>query len=302
MLERTGVGSLIGNTPLYQIISFDLGTNVVYAKMEMFNPGGSVKDRVAYNMIKQAEESGRLTKVVRIVEPTSGNTGIGLAMIGAARGYDVTIIMPESVTKERITILKRYGAEVILTPKENGIKGAIKKAQAIKEGSTDVFIPDQFSNPANPAIHRMTTGPEIKKAIKGTIDYFVVGIGTGGTITGAGGYLKEYFPDLKLIGVEPQKSAVISGEKPGKHSIQGIGAGFIPVTLDRPLLDGVASISDEDAYRTTHDLATNEGVFVGPSSGAAMAAVLQLIRKESLQDKTIVTVFPDSGAKYLSLE
>ena len=302
MIEQTGVESLIGNTPLYEMTSFDFGSNVVYVKMEMFNPGGSVKDRVAYNMIKQAEESGFLKQGMRIVEPTSGNTGIGLAMIGAARGYEVTIIMPESVTKERISIVKRYGAEVILTPKKTGIKGAIKKAAAIKGGSNDIFIPDQFKNPANPAIHRLTTGPEIKNAINGNIDYFVAGIGTGGTITGAGGYLKKQFPELKLIGVEPRKSAVISGEKPGKHAIQGIGAGFIPDTLDRSLLDSVMSISDEDAYQTTDQLATKEGLFVGPSSGAALSAVLQLIQEESLQGKTIVTLFPDGGLKYLSLE
>jgi cysteine synthase A len=297
----TRVDALVGNTPLVWIRSFDVGTNRVYAKLEMFNPGGSVKDRVALNMIERAEEDGLLESGMRIVEPTSGNTGIGLAMIGASRGYRVTIVMPESVTKERIAILKAYGAEVVLTPKTEGIRGAIERASAIKDKLSDVYIPMQFSNPANPQAHRMTTGPEIADALDGSVDVFVAGIGTGGTISGAGGYLKEKMRDIRVIGVEPSGSAVISGQKPGKHAIQGIGAGFIPDTLDRQILDRVMTIDDDDAYRFMEALGEREGIFVGPSSGAAMAAVLDAIHDESLENQTIVTVFPDGGERYLSL-
>lgn len=295
------VDALIGNTPLVAIRSFDLGTNAVYAKLEMFNPGGSVKDRVALNMIDRAEEDGLLKPGMRIVEPTSGNTGIGLAMVGASRGYRVTIVMPESVTEERIAILKGYGAEVVLTPKTKGIRGAIDRATAIKRQSSDAYIPMQFSNPANPEAHRLTTGPEIGRALNHAVDVFVAGIGTGGTISGVGGYLKNHVRGVRVIGVEPSNSAVISGKKPGKHAIQGIGAGFVPDTLDHRVTDKVVSVDDADAYRIMEELGTREGIFVGPSSGAAMSAVLDVIRDESLENQTIVTVFPDGGERYLSL-
>jgi len=294
------VTELIGKTPLLRINNLT-GANdgTVLMKLERCNPGGSVKDRIAYSMIKKAEEEGRLKPGGTIIEPTSGNTGIGLAMVAAALGYKVILTMPETMSIERRKLLKAYGAEIILTPGTEGMKGAIKKAEEILAETENAIIPQQFENPANPAIHEKTTGVEIWEDTEGRVDYLVSGVGTGGTLTGAGRYLKGRKPEVKIVAVEPEKSAVISGEQPGPHKIQGIGAGFIPQVLDTGLIDEIIKISDEEAMETARQAARKEGILIGISSGAALAAALKIAQKAG-KGKTIVVVAPDTGERYLS--
>ncbi len=267
-------------------------------KLEFLNPGGSVKDRVALQMINDAEEQGLLTKDSTIIEPTSGNTGIGLALVGASRGYNVHIVMPETMSVERRLTMKAYGAELTLTPGAEGMKGAINKANELK-GEKD-FIPGQFDNPSNPKAHYRTTGPEIWRDTDGKVDILVSGIGTGGTITGVGKYLKERNPNLVIIAVEPETSAVLSGEKAGKHGIQGIGAGFVPSILDTKIYDRIIKISDEEAFEKGRLVGKKEGFLVGISSGAALAAALKVAKEEGNEGKNIVIILPDSGDRYLS--
>ncbi len=296
------VTELIGRTPLLRINKLT-GENdaTVLIKLERNNPGGSVKDRIAYSMIKRAEEEGRLKPGGTIIEPTSGNTGIGLAMVAAALGYKVILTMPETMSIERRMLLKAYGAEIVLTPGKEGMKGAIRKAEELLAETENAIIPQQFENPANPAIHEKTTGVEIWEDTGGRIDYFVSGVGTGGTLTGAGRYLKERNPELKIIAVEPANSPVISGGDPGPHKIQGIGAGFIPAILDTELIDEIYKITDEEAMETARQAARKEGILIGISSGAALAAALKIAQKAG-KGKTIVAIAPDTGERYLSTE
>lgn len=296
------VTELIGKTPLLKINNLtgkDEGT--VLIKLERNNPGGSVKDRICYNMVKRAEEEGKLKTGGTIVEPTSGNTGIGLALFGAARGYKVILTMPDSMSVERRKLLKAYGAEIILTPGSEGMNGAIKKAEEILKNNDNTFMPQQFENPANPEIHRETTAKEIWDDTKGNIDYFVSGVGTGGTLTGTGEYLKEKNPNIKIVAVEPANSAVIFGEKAGPHKIQGIGAGFIPDVLKTDLIDKVIKIDNEEAIYFARQTARKEGILLGISSGAAIAAAVKLA-KELGKDKKIVAIAPDTGERYLSTD
>lgn len=292
---------LIGNTPLVKLNRIvPPGSAAILAKLEVFNPGGSVKDRISLNMIEQAEKKGLLKPGSVIVEPTSGNTGIGLAMIGAAKGYKVILVMPDSMSYERLQILKNYGAQVVLTPVDQGMMGAVEKAREIVAATQGAFLPNQFANPDNPAMHRKTTAKEILHDTDGEIDAFVAGVGTGGTITGTGEVLKKQIPQLKIYAVEPKSSPVLSGGKAGAHMIQGIGAGFVPEVLNRSLIDEIIKVSDEDAYRTASRLSREEGIFAGLSSGAACFAALQ-VAKGLKANQTVVVVFPDSGERYLSL-
>lgn len=293
------VTELIGNTPLVKLNNLVSETDAeVVLKLESFNPGGSIKDRIAFNMISEAEKSGEIEPGGVLVEPTSGNTGIGIAMVGAAKGYKVVLTMPESMSEERKKMLKAYGAELVLTPASDGMKGAIAKAKEIA-ADRNGFIPSQFDNPANPDIHRKTTAQEIITETHGKIDYFVAGVGTGGTITGTGEKLKEIINNLKVVAVEPENSAVISGEEAGPHKIQGIGAGFIPGVLNTDIIDRVEKIKNQEAFQTARDLAVKEGIFAGISTGAAVAAALRLA-KEVDQDQRIVVIAPDTGERYLS--
>jgi len=293
------VTELIGNTPLVRLNNLvsDDSAEVVL-KLESFNPGGSVKDRIAFNMIDEAEKAGKIKPGGVLVEPTSGNTGIGIAMVGAAKGYTVVLTMPESMSQERRQMLKAYGAELVLTPAAEGMKGAISKAEEIA-AERDGFIPSQFTNPANPDIHRRTTAKEIIAETQGKIDYFVAGVGTGGTITGTGEKLKERINNLKVVAVEPENSAVISGGEPGPHKIQGIGAGFIPEVLNTEIIDRVEKVKNDEAFTTAKRLAAEEGIFAGISTGAAVAAALKLA-DEVGADKRIVVIAPDTGERYLS--
>ena len=293
------VTELIGKTPLVKLNNLvgDEDAEVVL-KLESFNPGGSVKDRIAYNMINEAEKAGEIEPGGVLVEPTSGNTGIGIAMVGAAKGYDVILTMPESMSQERRQMLKAYGAELVLTDASGGMKGAISKAEEIA-AERDGFIPSQFTNPANPDVHRKTTAREIIKDTEGKIDYFVAGVGTGGTITGTGEELKKKINKLQVVAVEPENSAVISGGEPGPHKIQGIGAGFIPEVLNTDIIDRVEKIKNEEAFSTAKKLAAEEGIFAGISTGAAAAAALRLAREVG-SDKRIVVIAPDTGERYLS--
>ena len=296
------VTELIGRTPLVRLHKIlPAGSAEVLAKLEMFNPGGSVKDRICLSMINDAEAKGLLKKGYTIVEPTSGNTGIGLAMIAAVRGYKCIITMPETMSLERIYILKSFGAEIILTPGTEGMQGAIKKAEHILKKTPNSFMAQQFKNPANPEIHRKTTANEILEATKGNIDAFVAGVGTGGTITGVGEILKAHNPKIKIVAVEPQTSAVLSGKKAGPHKIQGIGAGFIPEVLNRKVIDEVITVADSDAFRVSRSLTTDEGLFVGISSGAAAHAAIK-VAKELGSGKIVVVVFPDTGERYFSMQ
>lgn len=293
----------IGNTPLIKlnrIVSEDYAN--IYAKVEYFNPGGSVKDRIALVMIEDAERRGVLKKGNTIIEPTSGNTGIGLAMVGAVKGYKVILVMSEDMSDERMSLLKSYGAEIELTKTKLGMQGAIDRAEELIKRHQDYFMPQQFNNPANPDVHRRTTAKEILKAMgDDQIDVLVAGVGTGGTITGVGEILKTKNPDIKIIAVEPKTSAVLSGGKPGLHMIQGIGAGFIPKVLNLNIINEIVSISDEDAFNTAKILSREEGLLVGFSSGAACLAALQVAKRLG-RGKNVVVVFPDTGTRYFSFQ
>jgi cysteine synthase A len=293
------ITDLVGNTPLLKLKS--LSNNcIVIGKLEYFNPLSSVKDRIALFMIDTAEKEGKLKPGSLIVEPTSGNTGIGLAFVSAARGYKLLLTMPESMSIERRKLLKTLGAEVVLTPASEGMKGAINKALEIHEENSGSFMPQQFKNPANPEIHRIATAEEIWRDTDGKIDYFISGIGTGGTITGCGEVLKKKNPDIKIIAVEPEGSAVLSGEDPGPHKIQGIGAGFVPDVLNTDIIDEIIKVHSEDAAKMTRKLAKKEGLFVGISSGAAAHAAYKLGSRKEVNGKTIVAILPDTGERYLS--
>ena len=297
----SNVTELIGHTPLIrlgQIVEPRMAT--ILAKLESHNPGGSVKDRICLAMIEDAEARGLLTPGAMVVEPTSGNTGIGLAMICAVRGYKITLTMPETMSAERIQILKSYGAQVVLTPAGEGMIGAVKHAEAIVQKTPGAFMPQQFRNPANPEIHRRTTAQEILRATDGDIDAFVAGVGTGGTITGVGEVLKKRRPATRVVAVEPKTSAVLSGRSPGPHMIQGIGAGFVPEVLNRSIIDDIMTVNDEQAYETSRRLAKEEGLFVGISAGAACWAALK-VAKELGTGKTVVVIFPDTGERYVSI-
>jgi len=304
LLKRlyNNVVELIGNTPLVKINRIlEKESAEVYVKLESFNPAGSVKDRIALNMIEDAEAKGKLKKGDTIIEPTSGNTGIGLALVCAVKGYRLILVMSESMSFERRNLLASYGAELVLTPAKDGMQGAIDKANEILKGHPEYFMPNQFENPANPAIHKKTTAVEIWDAMDGRIDAFVAGVGTGGTITGVGEFLKEKNPDIKIIAVEPAGSPVLSGGRPGPHKIQGIGAGFIPKVLNRGIIDKIITVGDDDAFKMSKRLAREEGLLVGISSGANMMAALQ-VAKELGKGKRVVTVLPDTGERYFSIE
>ena len=296
------ITELIGGTPLVRLnrLSPD-GAATIYAKVESFNPGGSVKDRICLNMINEAERQGRLKPGSTIVEPTSGNTGIGLALICAVRGYKLILVMPESMSMERASLLSSYGAQLVLTAAWEGMKGSIKEAESIVGQNPSYFMPDQFSNPANPAIHRRTTAVEIWDALNGKIDAFVAAVGTGGTITGCGEVFKERNPRVQVIAVEPAGSPVLSGGDPGPHKIQGIGAGFVPKVLNRSILDRVITVTDDEAYQTAKLLAKKEGLLVGISAGANVFAA-QKVAEQLGTDKNVVTVLPDTGERYISIE
>lgn len=296
------ITELIGQTPIIQLNRINGEDSArVLAKLEMYNPGGSVKDRICLAMIEDAESKGLLKKGAVIIEPTSGNTGIGLAMISAVRGYRCILTMPETMSLERMYILKSYGAEVVLTPGVDGMQGSIKKAESLLKKIPNSFMPQQFNNESNPEIHRKTTAQEILSAVNGNIDVFVAGVGTGGTITGIGEVLKKRNPDTRVIAVEPKTSAVLSGEAPGPHKIQGIGAGFIPGILNKDIIDEIITVEDRDAFKTAGQLARQEGLFVGISAGAAAWAALN-IAKEIGKGKTVVVIFPDTGERYFSMQ
>ena len=298
-----GILQLIGNTPLVELVNIekDLGLEAtLLVKLEYFNPAGSVKDRIAKAMIDDAEAKGVLKPDSVIIEPTSGNTGIGLAAVAAARGYKVILTMPETMSVERRNLLKAYGAQVVLTPGVNGMKGAIQKAQELAAENENSFIPSQFTNAANPSAHRSTTGPEIWNDTDGKVDIFVAGVGTGGTVSGVGEYLKSQNPNVKIVAVEPAGSPVLSGEKPGPHKIQGIGAGFVPETLNTDVYDEIIRVENEDAFKTGRILAKKEGLLVGISSGAAVWAAAQLAKRPENKGKIIVALLPDTGERYLS--
>ncbi len=297
------ITELIGSTPLVKLKNYTGSRNLdatILAKVEFFNPAGSVKDRIAKSMIDDAEEKGFLKKDSVIIEPTSGNTGIGLASVAAAKGYRIILTMPETMSIERRNLLKAYGAELVLTEGSKGIKGAIAKAQELAEEIPNGFIPSQFTNPANPAIHYKTTGPEIWQDTDGKVDIFVAGVGTGGTVSGAGEYLKSQNQDIKVIAVEPDGSPVLSGGEPGPHKIQGIGAGFIPETLNTEIYDEIIRVKNEDAFATGKALAKEDGILVGISSGAAVYAATQIARRPENKGKVIVAFLPDTGERYLS--
>ena len=299
----TSVDQLIGKTPLLELTHIEkkLGLKAkILAKLEYFNPAGSVKDRVAKAMIDDAQASGKLKPNSVIIEPTSGNTGIGLAAVAVARGYRIIIVMPETMSMERRQLMKAYGAELVLTDGLKGMTGAIEKAEELAAQIPDSFIPGQFVNPANPKAHRETTGPEIYEDTQGKVDIFVAGVGTGGTITGTGEYLKEKKPSVKVVAVEPASSAVLSGKTSGPHKIQGIGAGFVPEVLNKDIYDEIIAVSDEDSFTTGKLIGQSEGVLVGISSGAAAWAAIQLAKRPENEGKTIVVLLPDTGDRYLS--
>jgi cysteine synthase A len=296
------ITDLIGRTPLVRLNRLSKpGAATIYAKVESFNPGGSVKDRTCLSMINEAERQGKLKPGGTIVESTSGNTGIGLALVAAVRGYKLILVMPESMSMERASLLSSYGAQLVLTAAWEGMKGSIKEAESIVAQNPSYFMPDQFSNEANPAIHRTTTGPEIVEALDGKIDAFVAAVGTGGTITGCGETIKARNPKARIIAVEPAGSPVLSGGEPGPHKIQGIGAGFIPKVLNRSILDRVITITDDEAYQTTKLLAKKEGLLVGISSGANVFAA-QKVADELGPGRNVVTVLCDTGERYISIE
>ena len=299
----TSIDQLIGKTPLLELSNIEKEEELearLLAKLEYFNPGGSVKDRVAKSILDDAEKKGLINKDSVIIEPTSGNTGIGLASVAAARGYRAIIVMPETMSIERRQLMKAYGAELVLTEGAKGMKGAIAKAQELSEEISGSFIPGQFVNPANPEIHRLTTGPEIYEDTDGQVDILVAGVGTGGTITGVGEYLKSKNPDVQVIAVEPQASPVLSQGAPGPHKIQGIGAGFIPDVLNTSVYDEIIQVTNEDAFETGRMIGVREGVLAGISSGAALFAAVQVAKRPENKGKTIVVVLPDNGERYLS--
>ena len=291
----------IGGSPLVEISGkLNKGKARVLAKVEFFNPGGSVKDRIALAMVETAEKAGKLKPGATIIEPTSGNTGVGLALVAAVRGYHLILTMPETMSIERRKLAAAYGAEIVLTPGAEGMKGAIEKAEELRDSIPGSMILQQFENPANPYFHYCTTGPEIWDATGGDLAAFVAGVGTGGTITGTGRYLKEKNPDVKIVAVEPDTSAVLSGGEPGMHKLQGIGAGFIPKVMDISVLNEVVKVSAEDAGSTARAAAANEGMLVGISSGAALWAAMELSKRPEFEGKTIVALLPDTGERYLS--
>ncbi len=297
------ITDLIGSTPLVKLKNYSANRNLeaaILAKVEYFNPAGSVKDRIAKAMLDDAEAKGLLKKGSVIIEPTSGNTGIGLAAVAASRGYKVVLTMPETMSVERRNLLKAYGAQLVLTDGAKGMKGAIAKAQELAAETPDSFIPSQFTNPANPAVHRATTGPEIWNDTDGKVDIFVAGVGTGGTVTGVGEYLKSQNPNVRVVAVEPAGSPVLSKGTPGPHKIQGIGAGFVPETLNTKVYDEVIAVENDDAFATGRALAHEDGLLVGISSGAAVFAATQLAKRPENKGKTIVVLLPDTGDRYLS--
>ncbi len=299
----TSAQQLIGKTPLLELTNTEKKLDLkarVFAKLELFNPGGSAKDRVAKEMLDEAERKGILKPTSTIIEPTSGNTGIGLALVASIRGYRVIIVMPETMSIERRKIIMAYGAELVLTDGAKGMKGAIEKAEEMAKEIPDSFIPGQFVNPSNPEAHFNTTGPEIYENTDGKVDIFVAGVGTGGTLTGTGEYLKSKNKDIKLVAVEPATSAVLSTGKAGKHGLQGIGAGFVPEILKTELIDEIITVTDEEAYITGRSFGKTEGVLVGISSGAALFAAVELAKREENAGKNIVVLLPDTGDRYLS--
>lgn len=297
------IDAIIGNTPLLRLSRTERTENIsakLYAKLEYLNPAGSVKDRVALGMIDEAEAEGKLRPGSVIIEPTSGNTGIGLCCVAASRGYKVIIVMPETMSVERRRIMKAYGAELVLTDGRLGMRGAIEEAERIAAETEGAFIPGQFSNPANPRAHELTTGPEIWEDTNGAVDIFVAGVGTGGTLTGVGRYLKSKNPDIRIIAVEPENSAVLSGRSAGPHGLQGIGAGFVPEVLDTSIYDEIITVTDDQAYESGRKAGKTEGILVGISSGAALYAAKLIAKREENKGKTVVALLPDTGDRYLS--
>lgn len=301
---KKSAAELIGRTPLMEAVNYEKKNNItdatVLVKLEYLNPAGSVKDRIALHMIEAAEKEGKLKPGGTIIEPTSGNTGIGLAAVAAAKGYKAVLTLPETMSVERRKLLQAYGAQLVLTDGAKGMKGAIEKAEELQASTPGAIILGQFENPANPAIHRATTGPEIWEDTDGKVDIFVAGVGTGGTITGVGGYLKEKNPAVRVVAVEPESSPVLSGGASGAHKIQGIGAGFVPEVLDTNVYDEIIKVSNEDAFTAGRAIAVQEGVLVGISSGAALYAATELAKRPENKGKTIVALLPDSGDRYLS--
>jgi len=296
------ITATVGFTPLVQINKLGRSKATILAKLESFNPCGSVKDRIALSMIEAAQEKGLIKQDTVIIEPTSGNTGIGLACICAAKGYRLILTMPESMSIERRKLLRLFGAEIVLTPAEQGMTGAVKKAEQLVAEIPSAFMPQQFNNPANPQIHRETTAQEIWADSDGNVDIFVAGVGTGGTLTGCGEVLKQHNRDLKVVAVEPEDSSVLSGGKPGPHKIQGIGAGFVPEVLNVEIIDEIVQVSNDDAMETARQLAAKEGILVGISSGAAMWAAIQISQRQESHGKMIVVILPDTGERYISTE
>lgn len=303
MSIATSIDQLIGNTPLMRLTRLEQTLGLqgqLLAKLEYFNPGGSIKDRAALQMLRAAEQAGRIGPGALIIEPTSGNTGIGLCMLCAARGYRAIIVVPETASIERIKLMRAYGAQVVLTPGSAGMRGAVERAEALARENENAFIPSQFDNPENANAHYLTTGPEIWAQTEGHVDALVAGVGTGGTITGIGRYLRERKPDVQLIAVEPASSPLLSQGHAGPHKIQGIGANFVPAVLDRSLLSRVQTVENDAAFAMMHLLAETEGVFCGISSGAAVSAAADVLREDAMRGKTVVAILPDTGERYLS--